>query len=63
MKTVFNGPMATIEHKESFRGCFLWGEAGNTVGSFKGFFLRFYMSNFSADAEDLPYVRKIEIVV
>ncbi len=63
MEFVFNTPLASVELEQPLGRSLSGGEAGNSVDCFAGVLVFAEMSDVAADAEDLLYMRKFQIII
>lgn len=62
VRTVFNGPMSSVESKKPFRPGLLWRKRGDTIHGFGLGFAGFQGDSFPIELEDLPAVGECEVV-
>jgi hypothetical protein len=63
MGSVFNTPVSSVKFQETFCICLLWSERSNPVDGFRLHFAGFETGYFPFDFDNLPTVRKSQVVV
>lgn len=61
--TALDGPVAAVDHEQTFRVCFVRLPAGDAVSCFTGGFPALLVRGLPFDHESLSYVGKVEVAI